>query len=602
MKLPSFLSIIFLAGLGGNSALAATGTKQAIGDPNTSTSTVEMRTVFSHLPPMGYAPVRVIVRNDTGENLGFTLNTSSKSQGGGRDQSSHDAEFPIVAQKSQTSVHTFLAPVCTVPGFGVGGGGRGYGGSGNLNVRINGAAAASFNEYEQLNSSQPPCAFSTGLTKGKVNEFNQDRAKSLGTGASYGNDGSYAAEFEMDQLPDDWRAFSGFASVAFSTEEWLRLAPAVRSAALQWVEFGGWLSLYSQSDEKPDTLQLGQIDPASKKLGAGFILIRPWDGKMLDKAHLAASYGDHVNFTRQLNSLKVTKDNHLDQLQKLMQKRSFAAWQVGVILVIFGILVGPVNLFYFARAGQRHRLFFTTPIISIAASLILIATILLQDGTGGQGVRTAVIHVNPASATASISQDQISRTGVLFSSGFSTEEPAVVSPLLLPDTQWTRVKSPGWGSNSPAQRYSQSDPKNFAGDWFQSRSEQGQSVQNVRSSRGRLELISANPPTLRSSMAYPLEKVFFADEKGALWQTSAPLDTGGTAVLSPAKVEEIFAGEQEHRFVKHPLIDASHVQHPNHFYAFTTSPKADFVPSLSTITWSQNHALVYGPVVRALAP
>ena len=67
---------------------------------------------------------------------------------------------------------------------------------------------------------------------------------------------------------------------------------------------------------------------------------------------------------------------------------------IGFILV-FAVLVGPVNLFWLADASRRHRLFWSTPLISVAASLLLVGVIALQDGFGGSGERVMATLLVP---------------------------------------------------------------------------------------------------------------------------------------------------------------------------------------------------------------
>src|SRR5690606_18267044 len=113
-----------------------------------------------------------------------------------------------------------------------------------------------------------------------------------------------------------------------------------------------------------------------------------------------------------------------------------------VVLIAFGLLVGPVNLFVFAKSGQRHRLFITTPIISLATCALLILLILIQDGTGGRGERIVLMEVRPDADEnrAYLHQEQVSRTGVLLGSSFELKESAVISPVPLADSPWTRLK------------------------------------------------------------------------------------------------------------------------------------------------------------------
>ena len=71
-----------------------------------------------------------------------------------------------------------------------------------------------------------------------------------------------------------------------------------------------------------------------------------------------------------------------------------------LILIIFSIIVGPVNLFVFAKSGRRHRLFFTTPLISLIAALLVLTFILFEDGVGGQGRRMLVMDLESAANDA----------------------------------------------------------------------------------------------------------------------------------------------------------------------------------------------------------
>ena len=43
-------------------------------------------------------------------------------------------------------------------------------------------------------------------------------------------------------------------------------------------------------------------------------------------------------------------------------------WWISLFLIAFAALIGPVNVLWLAPATKRHRLFFTTPAISLARS------------------------------------------------------------------------------------------------------------------------------------------------------------------------------------------------------------------------------------------
>lgn len=570
-----------------------------IGDPATSTSYVEMASVFSSAPASGFAVIRVTVRNDTSQPLSFVLDSVSR-QARYREDHVTKGHATLNAPANQTSTHELLLPVCAVPADGSG---YSYGrGQQRLEVNLNGSANTHAYLYEEaLNEPAETAAFTKALTTDNIKAFNDDDLRKMPSGQTR----EFAVQFDHQHLPTDWRACSGFDYVSLSAPEWLELSASGRASLLQWVELGGILTLYTPGEETPAMLQLKLPSKLHDDYGLGRVRLLKWSGQMLSHEQLRLDYPPASNSGSEVppgsNLAHGERGNFWDDLQKAFGERSFAAWQIGLILVLFGLLVGPINLFYFAKAGQRHRLFYTTPIISLGASVVLVALILFQDGTGGTGLRSSIVYVNPTAATASIQQAQLSRTGVLFSGAFTTDEPAVLTPVLLSESRWTRLKSHTEGS---AQNYAQADDKSHSGDWFQSRSEQAQLLTEIRSTRGRLELTSApdQPPALRSSFAYPLEEVYFRDANGTLFSSPEPLTTGGTAKLEVCKFSDFNQSLARYDFAHHALLTRPFTSSNlprGHFFAFTRDSHAEFISTLTSITWPQQQSLVWGPVLTA---
>jgi hypothetical protein len=606
----TFSSYILCALLCLLQAALAAGMRYPIGDPKVSTSYVEMDSVYASTPNMGYVPVRVTVRNDTTEPLPFQVTATSR-QDSYRSSNSTASQHSFTAPKEQTSTHVLLVPLCNVqadPGSFA----YSYGNH-SLNLEFTGITSGSLN-VSSLAGALEIAGFTKALTTDQVAKFNDDRSSA--GGSSRGGGGGrleYAIQFEHTYLPADWRAFSGFDYLSFSTNEWLQLTAAVRSSILQWVEFGGTLTLYTQTKETFEQMQIHatplapetpdaqwwQKALARADYGMGTLRIFRWDGGMLRVDHLKEVYPNNPSGKTVPPKSNLADGRSADFWSHLTQQfgeRNFNAWQIGVILILFGLLVGPINLFYLAKAGQRHRLFFTTPIISLGASLLLIIFILFQDGTGGSGVQTSLVYINPTAATATIVQSQLSRTGVLFSSSFNTDEPANVIPVILPDSRWTRLKANSEGS---PQNYTQPDSKTYGGDWFQSRSEQAQIVEMVRSTRGRIELASqpGQAPVLRSSFGYPIEEIYYNDAAGTLWRGTAALATGGSVTMEKESNNQLVVTVKNYGLTGHLNLMAKWAKLPkNHFFAFTHDPKADYISSLSSIDWSQRQSLIWGPL------
>lgn len=98
-------------------------------------------------------------------------------------------------------------------------------------------------------------------------------------------------------------------------------------------------------------------------------------------------------------------------------------------MLVFAVLVGPVNLFVLAPARRRHRLFFATPLISLGAAGLLVLAVILSDGTGGKGERFVWMENVPEENVSYLQQYQYSRCEAMFSTGFEIPKAAFFAPM-----------------------------------------------------------------------------------------------------------------------------------------------------------------------------
>lgn len=608
-------------------------------------SMMEMTHVFSSVPPGGYTAVRVVVKNAGKNPINVRLSGTSTTTANRDSHTLGSGGFVFEAKPESTTAREFVVPLMTdfseSHGY--------YGRSSRLQLSVVAGTASFSTNYEGNKEDECPfVAFSQsviGKTLDDVNEaMRQKLAAGSGSGSSssgsYRREGGFAASFVPYQLPSDWRAYTGLDVLVLTPEEWLTLSPGVTTAIRQWVMLGGMLDLVV-TGPPPEAilrdLKTDRQDSGVERLGAGGVrllglkqadsspvtslgdLTLKTSGVCLlnrdgspaagtetggkggpDFSGIVGKYGASQPGMGIRREVAVGEFRKTAGLADALGIRNFAAWQVGVILLIFGILVGPVNLFYLAAPGRRHRLFFTTPLISLGASAVLIAVIMFQDGSGGSGSRAALIEIRPDDNSAYVRQYQISRTGVLFGSGFVTENPSVITPLMLAPTRWTRLK-PSDNDGAEGQHLTVPDPLGYGGDWFQSRSEQAQLVQTIRPGRGRLELKSggggngsSGAPVIVSSLSCRLDRVFYTDAAGKVWTADAALATGGTVSLREAVAEEFqdFLRNETKAFPLHAFDSAGNGK----FIAVSGDPQAGFEPTLTSVQWQENHSVIYGPL------
>ncbi len=381
--------------------------------------------------------------------------------------------------------------------------GGGYRGYSNVGLKVEaGGCEVQFNTQV---SQEPVAALSTALTDSSPDKF-QSTTSGHGTRLLVGG-------FVASLLPADWRAYHGFSVVAMTAQEWLDLTSAVRESIAQYVRMGGELAIMSTSAETWDRLQMPCAAPGA--LGFGQIYTRMTSKLPLSVSEVESMLGKVKNTkaTDRFNN-EAANDSSWQLLVDALGNKAYGSALVGLVLLGFAVVVGPVNLFYLAPKGRRHRLFVTTPIISIAASLLLGGAILLQDGVGGVGIRTGVVYLDAVSNTATVHQREVNRTGLLLGGGFKLAEKSYISPVVLADlNRWTRLKSDYSHyyrrSNHGTQTYLLNNGKECSGDFYQSRSLQGLGTEFIRSTRGKLELVGTNEaPVLRSSLESTLAYVY----------------------------------------------------------------------------------------------
>ena len=305
----------------------------------------------------------------------------------------------------------------------------------------------------------------------------------------------------------------------------------------------------------------------------------------LDVAEVVARYAK----ARQQRTVITGRQSEFASLIAEFGKRAFGNWQIAFILVAFGVLVGPVNLFVFAKAGRRHRLFFTTPLISLGASVLLVLLILFQDGTGGRGSRHVLVNLESGDTAAYLTQFQASRTGVLFSSAFEAPN-TYAAQAALGASPWSAVSIGG----SESLRYSLDDDV-FGGDWFQSRREHGHLLQTVRPTRARIELKGrigeSKAPTIVSSLGFNLDELYFKDATGLLWKSAGVVKTGQRVTL------QAIEGPEMHPFLTANTlwINRQLLGEPGHFVASAKEAPGLTIQTHKSIDWA-DRVLIFGPV------
>ena len=371
----------------------------------------------------------------------------------------------------------------------------------------------------------------------------------------------------------DWRGYAAFALVVLTPEDWETMAPSARTALGDWTRMGGHLQFVGgmpADAPAPDV-------PGETARGLGGVHPPPTTDNDNQPAfnNLPAISEASKSDSPAIAAMKLGESQlhaWLGRINPDILRDRFVIWPMVIVLIVFFIMITPINLFVLAPSRRRHRLFRTIPAISLTACGLLALAVGLGDGVGGKGERLVWIESRPGAENREfITQLQASRSGALLGTRFTVPDAAYLAPLRPPGSRVTlRVE----GNQLEA-----------GGGWFTSRATQAQFLQAARPGRGRIEWMASNPssPQAVATFDFPLRDVFVHHTDGTWWHAPT-MPQGETTTLRAMEEDEVLA-KLESLFNTHPMagIIETMAQRPGHYIAFTDAPSA--IESLRSIRW-----------------
>jgi len=381
-------------------------------------------------------------------------------------------------------------------------------------------------------------------------------------------------------LPGDWRGLAGFEILVFADFEWHQIPATQRNAIQDWIIQGGKLvlALRASTGDAPDL-------PTAGNLGIGEVVHWMPGDDFLDSV-------SRLLLATEVPAVASALQNYTWQWPLAQSVGRPEPPQLLIIsfVVGFALVIGPLNFLALAPQGHRHRLFWTTPAIALAASVLMGMFIILSEGFGGRGERFEVLLNLPRLRKSAIWQEQASRTGVLASGAFVPSESSLILPIGLRD-------SPGGYSLSERGKTYLLDGATWSGDWFRSRTTQAQILTAVLPTRSDVQLVTSPnaAPSAVSSFEEELAEFWYFDQEGIVWRAQN-LRPGEEQTLQRAELQ---AFEAWWRAALKPagLVTRGRAQayakdKRGKFFASTTKPRP--ITSLDAIRWRDLSGLILG--------
>ncbi|MGF1449285.1 MAG: hypothetical protein ACFB20_07695 [Opitutales bacterium] len=461
---------------------------------------IEVISPLSKLPPGGYLPLLVHVRNRSSTDASYLL-TANATLNFDADTGTRRLEQTFSVASGQTRIVEILLPL---PG------GSAYTLRGSDQIFVDGYLSGD----GIIGRSHFSFVGSYGTGRNRFGSRFDDGGRRLGVVGvhqslySFYNYQNVLNDFDqtavvlnLGMLFEDWRAYLGFSHVLLQDHEWEALRPAQRTALLHWVSTGGRLHLLAPLNDTQTLSGLGTGPDGRlpKALPRGLGAVHLFNGELkssFERFEILVGgspqmrvepnfFNVRSNLSQPPLPIRLEHDNLPMGLLSTLPRITTSITLVCMVAVLFALAVGPLNLFMLARGKKRHRIFVYTPVFSIGATVVVLLAILLGDGTGGNGQRaTLLVQVDGENQLVAL-REQGSQTGLLFEDTFALPADTAVFPLHAGGD--THYADPRFGAtfNRVNDRHE--------GDWFANRSQQAMALAGLIASRAKIRLLEAPP-------------------------------------------------------------------------------------------------------------
>ena len=206
----------------------------------------------------------------------------------------------------------------------------------------------------------------------------------------------------------NWISYTGYAAIMLTSDEFNYAPSEVASAINRYVDTGGTLVIAGEYNPGKEFIKdntgnnFESIDIYYKGFGALIVFKKEQSAEYWVKKEwgLIASQWQRTAFPFRFQSR--TSRSSVASSMPVVEDNQIPVKSLFCVVLLFAILVGPVNLFFFAKKEKRMRIYWIVPLSSIAATLIIVLVSVLAEGIDSR-VRTAsVVYLNENEHRASI--------------------------------------------------------------------------------------------------------------------------------------------------------------------------------------------------------
>ncbi|MBN1763921.1 MAG: hypothetical protein JW860_01585 [Sedimentisphaerales bacterium] len=192
------------------------------------------------------------------------------------------------------------------------------------------------------------------------------------------------AEVPIDQWSSHWLGYSRYDTVVVTAEDMLSMPAGIRTALLRYTECGGSLVVAGpwQGPQEwqgyKESISGGWIYYCG--FGQCLVLAAPEMNQWSEALWQQIKDGSESSKRPWLYVKTVVQAN---EQFSVVESLAVPVRGLFVLIMLFAVVIGPLNLLFFSRRGRRIRLLWTVPLLSLLTSAAVFAYAIAAEGLSG---------------------------------------------------------------------------------------------------------------------------------------------------------------------------------------------------------------------------
>jgi hypothetical protein len=323
------------------------------------------------------------------------------------------------------------------------------------------------------------------------------------------------SEMAISDWSENWLAYTPFDGIALSAADVAALPPAVASALSSYLFAGGNLFIFGDKAtlSLPESWRSTQKDfsgsPYLSGVGFGHCIILPTPSAktQLDFVTLQILRGTVRDEARYWAGLPDSNES-ANATFPIVKNVKIPARGIVAFMLLFIILVGPVNIFILKRRKNGTAILWTIPAISIVTTLALFAYSLLREGITPDTRITGLTFIEQSSHRATTVGASAFYCPLTPSGGLVFDYGTEVTPLVSLDMNFGTQREMDW-----------TQAQHLQSGWVSARVPAIFHLRKSEIRRERLQVVNENGQIkIVNGLGAPIQSLWFAAPNGKIYR------------------------------------------------------------------------------------